>query len=183
MTSKVSSGKEHRLRRLAEEGAAIGDTFEFEIVLGGCGGVAAHVYVGPDVDAGGVAGARESCDTFGCSGKEEAATAAYVEDVLVAPPGVQIEHEVAMAELANFDVEEKEKAFADEEAGRPVEAASVEVNRPDVKNRRAEDSGQQEGSADEEEVAHDGWCVYAVVRFVQLGYGKCGQDAPPKAVP
>ncbi len=87
-----------------------------------------------------------------------------------------------MVEFADFDVEQEEKTFADEEGGRPVKAARDEPDRPDVKNRRAEDSCQQEGGADEEEVAHDGWRVYAIVRFGQLGYGKCGQDCSSEAV-
>ncbi len=45
---------------------------------------------------------------------------------------MQAQHEVAMAEFADFYVEEEEKSFGDEEASRPVEAAGAEVDRPKV---------------------------------------------------
>src|SRR5271156_450082 len=82
-------GEGHCLGRLAAESAEIGDTLEFEIVLRGGGGVSAHVHVGPDVDAGRVAGAGESGDTFCCACEQKTTSATYVEDVLVTLPGVQ----------------------------------------------------------------------------------------------
>jgi hypothetical protein len=48
---------------------------------------------------------------FGGSGEEQAAAAAYVEDLLIALPRVQGEDEVAVAELAELYVEEKERSF------------------------------------------------------------------------
>src|ERR1700722_14613775 len=63
-------GEGHLLRGLAEEGAVVGDAFEAGVALGGSGGVAAHVDVGPNIDARGVPGARESGDAFGCSCEE-----------------------------------------------------------------------------------------------------------------
>jgi hypothetical protein len=113
-----------------------------------------------------MAGAGESGDAFGCSGEEEASSAAYVEDVFVATPCVQAEHEVAVAEFAYFDVKQEEKALGDEEARGPIEAASVQIDGAEVKDMRGKDSYQKTSSADEKEVAHDGGCIYAVVGFV-----------------
>ncbi len=120
MTSKVASGK-HVLRRLADEGAEGGDAFEVQVVLGGGGGVASHVDVGPYIDSGGVAGAGEGGDALCGSCEEKAATTADVEDLLVAAPRVKAEHEIAMAEFSDLDVKQKEEAFGDEEAGGPEE--------------------------------------------------------------
>jgi hypothetical protein len=156
----------HLLCRLAEEGAVVGDAFEVEVALGGGGGVAAHVNAGPDVDAGGVAGAGERRDPFGSSCEEKASTAAYVEDIFVATPWVQAEHEVAVAELADLDVKKEEEAFGNEKSGWPIEAASIQIDGSDVKDMGREDGHQQKGSADEKEVAHYGGCIYAVVEFV-----------------
>jgi hypothetical protein len=44
---------------------------------------------------------------FGGAGEKEAAAAANVEHLLIASPGVQGEHEVAVAELAELYVEEE----------------------------------------------------------------------------
>ena len=48
-------GEGHCLCGLAEERAEVGDAFEFEVVLGGSGGVSSHIDVRPDIDAGGMA--------------------------------------------------------------------------------------------------------------------------------
>jgi hypothetical protein len=159
-------GEGHLLRGLAEEGAVVGDAFEAEVALGGSGGVAAHVDVGPNIDARGVPGARESGDAFGCSCEEKASAAAYVEDIFVATPRVQAEHEIAVAELADLDVKQEEKSFGKEKAGWPIEAASIQIDGADMENGRREDGHQQKSRADEKEVAHDGRCIYAVVEFV-----------------
>ena len=121
-----SVGEGHILRGLADQGAEGRDAFEVEVVLGGCGGVSAHVDVGPHVDAGGVAGAGECGDALGRSSEEKTAAATYVEDVLVSAPGVQAEHEVAVTELADLDVEEEEKSLREKKASRPEERASGE---------------------------------------------------------
>jgi len=159
-------GEGHLLCGLAEEGAVVGDAFEVEVALGGGGGVAAHVYVGPNVDASGVASAGERCDALGCSCEKEASAAAYVEYAFVATPWVQAEHEIAVAEFANLDVNQEEEALADQEACRPIHAASTEIDGAEVKNTRREDGYQQAGGADEKKVPHDGGCIYAVVEFV-----------------
>ena len=49
----------------------------------------------------------------GRAGEQKAATAAYVENLLIAAPVVEAEHEVAVAELADLDVEEEEAALCD----------------------------------------------------------------------
>jgi hypothetical protein len=66
-----------------------------------------------------VTGAVEGFETLCGSGEEEATAAAYVEDLLVAAPGVEVEHEVAVSEFAYFDVEKEEEAFCDEKACGP----------------------------------------------------------------
>jgi len=70
-----------------------------------------------------------------------------------------------MAELAYFDVEQEEEAFGDEEACRPKEGKTSEEDRADMEVARHEDTEQEAGSADEEEIAHDGRSVDAVVRL------------------
>lgn len=159
-------GERHLLCGLADEGAVVGDAFEIEVALGGNGGVAAHVDVGPDVDAGGMPGAGERRDSFGGSCEEKASAATYVEDVFVSAPWVEAQHEVTVTELADLDVEQEEKSFGNEKAGWPIEAARIQIDGADVEDRRGKDGYQKEGGADEKEVAHDGGCIYAVVEFV-----------------
>ena len=91
---------------------------------------------------------------------------------------MQAQHEVAMPELADLYVEEEEKTFSDEEAGRPVEAASVEIDRPKMDDVRGEDCNQKAKRAEEEEIAQDGGRIYAVVRFGRLVWGM--PRDPPK---
>lgn len=114
-------GEVHLCGGLTDQGTAVGDTFEGEIVQGRGGGVAAHVHVRPDIDSGGVPGAVAGCEALCRSSQQEPASTAYVEDLLVAAPRVHPEHEVAMAKFAYFDVEKKQETFCKQETRYPEE--------------------------------------------------------------
>src|SRR5579871_1664131 len=71
-----------------------------------------------------------------------------------------------MAKLANLDVEEKEKTLPDEKARGPEEKARAEEDlAKEMDLARQEDCAEKTNEADEEEIAHDGRCIYAVVGF------------------
>jgi len=97
--------------------------------------------------------------------EEKAATTADVEDVFVAAPGVQAEHEVAVAKLADFDVEEKEEAFGEEKTCGPGKRSGNERDRSEVDEARRKDRDEQAERTGEKEVAHDGRGIDAVVGF------------------
>ncbi len=65
MTSKLGVGEGHLLGSSADQRATRVNAFELEVMQRRGFGVAAHVHVGPDVYAGGVAGS----EMFGCAGE------------------------------------------------------------------------------------------------------------------
>jgi hypothetical protein len=159
-------GEAHGLHSFAEEGAAISDAFEGQISLGSVKRVAAEVFAVPDVDTGGVAGR----DAAGGADEKKAAAGADVEDLLVATPGMEVQHAVAVVELSDERVEEHERATkgdrdADAEGGGPkLNRGRAEME--DGRKNEAEDDG---GGAGEEEVTDDAGGIDTVV-------GACGQS-------
>jgi hypothetical protein len=101
-----------------------------------------------------------------CSCEEKAAAAANVENVFITVPSMQVEHKVAVAKLAYFDVEQKEEGFGEKEAAGPREhGGELEVDPAEMEAGRREDAEEDACRADDKEVAHDRGSVDAVVRF------------------
>jgi hypothetical protein len=171
--------KRHLLRRRAYERAELRDAFELEVVLRGCGGVSSHIGVRPDINPRGMAAAVQLGDPLCCTSKQQAATAAHVEYAFIAAPRMHLEHEIAVAQLAELHIEKQEQPFADEKAGRPEKGARPEGQRTDANNDPRRECGEQQAcEADEEEGPHDNRAVYTIVGFCRYRAHKDGIIAP-----
>ena len=89
---------------------------------------------------------------------------------------MEAEHEVAMAEFADLDVEQEEETFCDEESCGPVKPTRGERNGAKMEGVWRKDSEKQTEGAKREEIAHDGGCVYAVIK--SAGCRGCHEMAP-----
>jgi hypothetical protein len=161
-------GKRHLGGRLADEGATFGDAFEIEIVQRGGFGVAGEIGGGPDVDAGGVAAGVEAlCGSY----EEKAASTAYVENLLIAAPVVEGEHEVAMMKLSDLDVEEVKEGLDEKKASGPEEGSGDEPDGAKIERRWKKKAQQKAERAEEKEVAEDCGRVDAVVGLCHCRMG------------
>jgi hypothetical protein len=106
-------------------------------------------------------------DELGGAGEEQPATAADVENLLVAAPAVKREKVVAVAEFAHLDIEEIQQALSEEKACDPVEALVGEGDGTKMNPVRL-DCEKQGEQAEEEQVSQDRGCVDAVVGCWEL---------------
>ena len=157
---KGGVGKGHLGGGLADERATLGDSFELEIVLRGRLSVSGEIVGGPDIDAGGMAGAEMLCGA--CQQKTTAAS--DVKHLLVTSPRVEREHVVAMTKFPDLDVEEIEASLGKKkESGPAKHRASKKLNSSDVNRKGDKDAQQKAEDAEEEEIAKHRGSVDAVV--------------------
>ena len=113
---------------------------------------------------------------LGCAGEQKPAPAAYVEHLLVAAPGDDREHHVAMTQLAHLDVVEKEHALDQQKAGRPEEhGVKYQSDIAQGYGARSEEAEQKTKPAEEKEVTQDRRGVDAVVgcKWLRRGCDCC----------
>ncbi len=89
----------------------------------------------------------------GGSHEEQTPATADVEDLLIATPVEQRKHAVAVMEFPYFDIEQKQKTFAKEKSGRPVERARKQDNPPQVRARRGNDRYRKTEKTEKEKVS------------------------------
>ena len=153
-------GERHCLRSLAHQRATPGHAFQFEVVPCCRFRVAAHVHVGPDIEAGRLSAAQP----LGRAGKQQPTPAAHIQHLLRAGPLVHFQHKVTVPKLPNLHIQQEQQAFGQQEPTRPLQCAVPEDNSlPEVQSARRDQDEDQRQAAKQEQVAHHVGCVDTIV--------------------
>src|ERR1700760_2373978 len=103
--------KGHFLGWRTHQRAPISDAFQFQVAQGGGLGISAHILVRPDIDSCYSPTAMQPGQGFRRSCKQQAAATANIQHLLVASPRYPRQHFVAVMELPNFYIKDKEQPF------------------------------------------------------------------------